>query len=65
MAEQYCIYNDREYTVIVPQPDSNTLAKKGDRLMLLHKYNAEPRFCEAPKGILHHGIAIGLFEPDG
>ena len=62
MKTPFCIYNDRAYKVILPQVDSEQLAQKGDRLMLLHKHHAAPRFEIARQRIIHHGIAIGLFE---
>ncbi len=57
----YCLYQDRAYNVVAPQPDTPHLACLGDRLMLVHKHHAEPRFEIAPKDVLTRGYVIGIF----
>lgn len=55
-----CYYfEDVEYKPIQPQADNEELAKKGERLILLHT-DEGPKLFIAPMEVIHSGWVVGL-----
>ena len=57
-------YQGRRYEPCVPCGDSETLCERGDRLMAHHGGASDPEFkvFVAPKGVIHAGWVLGIFE---
>lgn len=53
---------NRFYEPIVPQADDETIAAKGDRLILRHHQSDGPDFHIAPRNEVHSGWVVGIFE---
>lgn len=55
-----CTFEDRFYTPIDPQADSDQLAEQGDRLMLYHLPWGNPKLFVAKQHELSGGWVIGM-----
>lgn len=54
-------FEGRQYTVVTPQADTDEIALKGDRLLLVHD-QTQSHLMIVPRGDLYAGWVVGVFE---
>lgn len=50
----------QQWEPVMIQPDSETLAEKGERVMLRFSFHREPEFFIAPRSVIYAGWVVGV-----